>query len=133
MRTGMSHAHRCGMAKEWNLKKRTMQFAVDVTKFCRRYPDTPESRHVRFQIFKAATSTAANYRAVCRSKTDSDLIAKFGIVIEEADETTFWFEFSVLVGFIRAGEEQELLKEANELVAIFMRGRKTTQERQKPR
>jgi four helix bundle protein len=114
------------MAKEWDLKKRTMQFALEAARFCRAIPNTTEGRHVRSQLFRSATGTAANYRAVCRSKTDRDLIAKFGTVIEEADETAFWLEFCTRAGLTNAGDEQSLLREANELVAIFMQGRRTT-------
>ena len=114
------------MAKEWDLKKRTMRFALDVAKFCRQFPDSMEGRHVRGQLFRAGTGTAANYRAVCRSKSDPDLISKFGNTIEEADESAFWLEFSALLSLTRPGDERTLLGEANELVAIFMQGRETT-------
>ena len=123
---GNEIAHRCGMAKEWDLKKRTMAFALDVARFCRRLPETIEGRHVRGQLFRAGTGTAANYRAVCRSKSDPDLISKFGNTIEEADESAFWLEFSASLGLTRRGDERALLGEANELVAIFMKGRETT-------
>jgi four helix bundle protein len=113
------------MPKEWDLKERTMQFALEAAIFCRRLPNTIEGRHVRGQLFRAATGTAANYRAVCRSRSDPDLIAKFGTVIEEADETAFWLEFSTRAGLTKAGDERSLLGEADELVAIFMQGRKT--------
>jgi four helix bundle protein len=117
------------MPREWNLKERSMQFALDVAKFCRGFPDTLEGRHVRGQLFRSATGTAANYRAVCRSKTDPDLVAKFGTVIEEADESAFWLEFSARCGLTRPGDERALYAEANELVAIFMQGRKTARKR----
>jgi four helix bundle protein len=35
---------------------------------------------------------AANYRAVCRSLSNAEFIAKVGTVIEEADEAAFWLE-----------------------------------------
>jgi four helix bundle protein len=117
------------VAKQWDLKKRTMAFALDIAKFCRRLPDTIEGRHVRGQLFRAGTGTAANYRAVCRSKTDPDLISKFGNVIEEADESAFWLEFSARLALTRPGDERVLLGEANELVAIFMQGRKSARSK----
>jgi four helix bundle protein len=40
-------------------------------------------------------------------------------VVEEADETVFWLELLVETGIVRAERIQDLLKEANELVAIF--------------
>lgn len=113
------------MAKEWDLKKRTMQFGLDVTKFCSKYPSTFEGRHVRQQLFRAATGTAAAYRAVCRGKSDPDLTSKFGTAIEEADESGFWLDFSAAAQLIRPGDERALAQEADELVRIFMQGRKT--------
>jgi len=42
-----------------------------------------------------------------------------GIVLEEADETVFWLECMIEAGIVRQELLQDLLKEANELVAIF--------------
>jgi hypothetical protein len=42
-----------------------------------------------------------------------------GVVVEEADETVFWIELLGETGIVRPQRTQSLLKEANELVAIF--------------
>ena len=102
-----------------------MAFALEATTFCRKFPDTTEGRHVRGQLFRAATGTASNYRAACRNRSGPDLIAKLGIVIEEADESAFWLEFGRRAGFTKPGDERQLFEEANELVAIFVQSRKT--------
>jgi four helix bundle protein len=41
------------------------------------------------------------------------------VVVEEADETVFWLELLSDTSVIRAERTQPLLKEANELLAIF--------------
>jgi len=61
---------------------------------------------------------AANYRAVCRAKSKQDFISKFGIVLEEADESAFWIELLIESGKVRPEKAQLILKEANELIAI---------------
>src|SRR5262245_6282582 len=96
------------MAKERDLRQRTMRFALDVMTFGRRLPDTDEVPHVRGQLFRAASGTAANYRAACRGKSRSDFIAKLGIVIEESDEAGFWLELIGRAGFVAKGEELPL-------------------------
>jgi hypothetical protein len=48
-----------------------------------------------------------------------------GTVIEEADETVLWLELQVEGGIILQPRMQNLLAEANELVAIFVASRKT--------
>jgi hypothetical protein len=42
-----------------------------------------------------------------------------GVVVEEADETVFWLELRTETGIVRPERVSDLLKEANELLAIF--------------
>src|SRR5258705_10134099 len=74
------------------MQERTMIFAVQVVKFFVKLPKTDEARVQGRQLLRAGTSVAANYRAVCRSKSDADFISKMGTVVEEADESGFWLE-----------------------------------------
>jgi hypothetical protein len=46
-------------------------------------------------------------------------VSKIGIVVEEADETVFWIEGLIESGIFKQELLQDLLAEANELVAIF--------------
>jgi four helix bundle protein len=41
------------------------------------------------------------------------------VVLEEADEAVFWLEMLADSGIVKASRLKELLKEANQLVAIF--------------
>jgi four helix bundle protein len=114
-----------GMAGKWDLRERTMDFAVDIFRFCRTLPKTDEAREVARQLRHSASSVAANYRAIKRSQSDPVFIAKTAIVIEEADESGFWLELLVEVEIVSRDAARDLLKEANELVAIFTASRKT--------
>lgn len=60
------------------MQQRTMDFAVQVIKFFAKLPKTDEARTVGRQFLRAGTSVAANYRAVCRAKSDADFISKMG-------------------------------------------------------
>ena len=68
---------------------------------------------------RSGTAVAANYRAVCRARSKAEFIAKIGIVVEEADETVFWLEMLAETGIVKPERIQDLLLEANELLAIF--------------
>lgn len=70
-------------------------------------------------MLRSGTSVAANYRAVCRARSKAEFISKMGVVVEEADETVFWLELLGETGVIRTDRTKDLLKEANELLAIF--------------
>ena len=80
------------MTKE-ELKKRTKSFAIKVFKFLMEIEKNKAVDVITYQLFKSSSSVAANYRAVCRGKSESDFLNKLKIVDEEADESLFWLEF----------------------------------------
>ena len=107
------------------LKSRTKHFAVDIIRFCHQLPPTPDGRAVAGQLIRCGTSVGANYRASCRARSRAEWISKLGIVEEEADETLFWLEITVETGLVPQSKAQALLKEADELTAIFVASLKT--------
>jgi len=81
------------------------------------------------QLLRAGTSVAANYRAVGRARSKAEFIVKMGIVVEEAGETVFWLELLIETFIVRKELVQELLTEANELLAIFAASHQTAKAR----
>ena len=81
------------------------------------------------QVLRSGTSVAANYRAVCRARSKAEFIAKIGVVVEEADETTFWLELLVETGIVRESRMRGLMSESNELLAIFAASQYTARSR----
>lgn len=75
-----------------------MAYALAVFRFTRPMMGEPSSRHVAQQLFRAATSVAANYRSACLGRSRQEFVAKLGVVREEADEVLFWLEFASLSG-----------------------------------
>ncbi len=117
------------MTKE-QLKNRTKQFVLDVFKFLMRLNKTKAVDVVSYQLFKSSSSVAANYRAVCRGKSTADFLNKLKVVDEEADESLFWLEFiKGLEIECDKIELEKLIKEADELVAIFSAGIRTIKEK----
>jgi len=94
-------------------------------------PNSISSRVVVNQLAKSATSVGANYRAVCRARSDKEFVAKLNIVLEEADETQYWLEIIEEMKWINKSELEFLLKESGELVAIFVSTLKTVNNRLK--
>ncbi|MCU0335936.1 MAG: four helix bundle protein, partial [Chitinophagaceae bacterium] len=72
------------------LKARTKRFALSVIELTALLPNNRVGWTFTDQVVRSATSIAANYRAVCRAKSDKDFVSKMETVIEEADETKFW-------------------------------------------
>lgn len=107
------------------MKQRTKQFALSVIHLYRTLPATEEARIIGRQLLRSATSVAANYRAVCRARSTADFLSKLAIVLEEADETLFWLELLVDTGTSAPDKARLLMREANELVAIFVASLRT--------
>src|SRR6266446_2134213 len=118
---------------EKELKGRTKKFALRILDLADALPHTRSGNVIAGQIIRSGTSVAANYRALCRAKSRADFINKTSIVEEEADESCFWLELLIDRGLLAARRVQPLLKEANELTAIFVASRKTAASRQMPR
>src|SRR3954467_13613966 len=103
-----------------DMKKRTMQFALDVCALIRQLPATEPGPVVRHQLAKSSTSVAFNYRASCRARSHAEFTAKIGLVAEESDETMGWLEVIEAARVIETSPEiTRLAAEARELVAIF--------------
>jgi four helix bundle protein len=77
------------------------------------------------QLLRSATSVGANYRAACRAQSRAEFAAKLSIVVEEADESLYWLEILSESGLVKPERLRELIKEADELVAIATSSRKT--------
>jgi len=107
------------------LKDRTKRFALLVIRLCQTLPRSQAGTVITRQLLRSSTSVGANYRAVCRARSNADFVSKLGIVLEEADETLFWLELLVDSGVAQAYKTAPLLKEANELVAIFVASLRT--------
>ena len=111
------------------LKGRTKMFSIMVINLAEKMPNTISTRVVLNQIVKSATSVGANYRAVCRARSDREFVAKMNIVLEEADETLFWLEIIIDKEWLNKSDVELIWKEGNELTAIFVSSLKTINNR----
>jgi four helix bundle protein len=110
------------------LQARTKQFHIDVIHLCEGLPRNAAGFELAKQVIRSAGSVGANYRATVRAKSKADFIYKIEIVLEEADESMYWLEV-IRDAKLKIGEDVErLIKEANELTAIFAATDKTAKE-----
>ncbi|WP_240622681.1 four helix bundle protein [Flavobacterium crocinum] len=100
-----------------------------IIELAEKMPNTNVIRSIANQIVRSGTSVGANYRAVCRARSDREFVAKMNIVLEEADETLFWLEIIKEKMWIAKSELETIWKEGNELTAIFVSSLKTVNNR----
>lgn len=120
------------MMNKEELKTRTKKYVLNMLNFIEILPNNTVGWALKGQIVRSSTSVGANYRAVCRSKSDKDFISKMETVIEEADETLFWLEIieeSKILKNIPYNTIHELKNETNQLISIFVASVKTVKNR----
>ncbi|AFY34210.1 four helix bundle protein [Calothrix sp. PCC 7507] len=110
---------------EQQFKARTKQLALRVIHLVELLPQTRTADVIGKQLLRSATLVAANYRAACRAKSKADLIAKLGIVEEEADETLYWLELLVESGLMTVDQLKSLMQESTEILAMTVASIKT--------
>jgi four helix bundle protein len=113
------------VTKNEELRERTKQFAIRIIRLFRALPNVTDSQIMGKQLLRCGTSVGANYRAVCRSRSKAEFIARLGVVAEEADESVFWLELIEESKALNPKLLEEILKEARELSAIFSASLKT--------
>lgn len=103
-----------------DLKDRTSDFALQIVRMYVRLPKTTEAQVLGKQVLRSGTSVGAHYREGHRAKSDADVINKFEGLLQELDETDYWLDLLVKAGIVPAKTLEPLIKETNELIAIFV-------------
>ena len=89
------------------------------------------------QLLRSATSIGANVEEGQASQSRADFIAKYSIACKEARETHYWLRLLVASEVVAESRLQDLIDEANQLVAILTSIiktiRKNTNERSSPK
>ncbi len=107
------------------MKLRTKDYANRVVRLCQALPGGGVAQTLGKQLLRCGTSVGANYRAVCRAKSNADFINKLRVVEEECDESLFWMELLVENKMISAARIADLMEEADQILAIVVSSAKT--------
>jgi uroporphyrinogen-III synthase len=101
------------------LRNKTKQFAIGILKLCGPLPKTPETLAIQTPLVKAATTLAANCRALARAWSEDDFHRNRNLASGDADDCVFWLELLAAAGTDQDQPIQALLEEAAEIVALL--------------
>jgi len=99
-------------------KTRTFDYALRIVRLAQALPKEDAAREIGRQLLRSGMSVGANYRAAARARSRADFAAKPGIVEEECDETLYWIEIRVALGFVKQKLVQSLVDEGNEILSM---------------
>ena len=124
----LKDAARMDPAQSEDLTERTFRFTCDVYDYC---VDLERlggiARRLAYQLFDAAGSVGANREEAKAAYSRRDFTAKNSISLRETREARFWLRVANAKQLGRADRRTKLLKEADELVAIFSKAVKRLQ------
>ncbi|HEY5626579.1 MAG TPA: four helix bundle protein [Nitrospira sp.] len=101
------------------LRAKTKQFAIGILKLFGTLPKTPETLAIQTPLVKAATTLAANCRALARAWSEDDFHRNRNLATGDADDSVFWLELLSAAGTEQDQAIQALLEEVAEIVAIL--------------
>ena len=106
-----------------HLRDRTFRFACGIVRLCRGLSAVPGiHRQLASQLLRCGTSIGANLEEAKSAHTRREFACKLGIVLRESRETLYWLQLVAANELAPAEEVQPLVREADELVAIFTVG-----------
>lgn len=101
------------------LRTKTKQFAIGILKLFGPLPKTPETSAIQTPLVKAATTLAANCRALARAWSEDDFHRNRNLASGDADDCVFWLELLAAAGTDQDQPIQALLEEAADIVALL--------------
>ena len=101
------------------LRNKTKQFAIGILKLCGPLPKTPETLAIQTPLVKAATTLAANCRALARAWSEDDFHRNRNLASGDADDCVFWLELLAAAGTDQDQPIQALLDEVSDIVALL--------------
>ena len=106
--------------KRQDLKVRTKAYALRIVRLYVALPKRAEAQVLGKQLLRSGTSVGAHYREAFRAKSDADFISKIEGALQELEESTYWLELLRDLDVVACARLEPLLKENNELTAIFV-------------
>jgi len=111
--------------KAFELETRLIDFASRVMEMTDSMPQSYGARHLGSQIIRSATAPALNYGEAQAAESRDDFIHKMKICQKELRETLVCLKLIEKRGWFTQGKMAALLRESNELIAIFVASNKT--------
>ena len=102
----------------YDIRERTLQFAVRVIQAIRRLPEDAATRVLAYQLVRAATSVGANVEEADGTESTRDFVHKMSIARKEARESRYWIRI-VRASIVDDENWNSLQQESEELARIL--------------
>ncbi len=111
--------------KAIDIEYRLVEYASRVIAMSEAMPKSFAAQHLATQVIRSATSPALNYGEAQGAESNADFIHKLKTCLKELRETMVCLKIIENRGWFGPDKLSDLLKENNELIAIFVASAKT--------
>ena len=114
----------------FDLEERTARFAEDVIELCKSVLISPISRRIITQIIGSSGSIGANYCEASEAESKKDFRHKMSIANKEIKETKHWLRLLAKTNPEKKERIKQLWQEAHELLLIFSKSIRTSNNKE---
>jgi four helix bundle protein len=111
--------------RNYDLEERLIDFALKVDQIVEQLPNTRLANHLAGQIIRSGTAPALIYGEAQSAESQRDFIHKIQLVLKELRETRISLKILIKKSFIIESLSLPIMKENEELIAIFAKSVKT--------
>jgi four helix bundle protein len=114
------------------LEDRLVNFAVRVINVVEALPDSKAGKHIAGQLVRSGTSPALNYGEAQSAESRNDFLHKMKVCLKELRETLICLKIVERKPMCPKTRLSPILKECDELIAIFVKSIQTAERNKKP-
>ena len=115
--------------RKYDLEERLIDFVLILDEITEQLPNTRLANHLASQIVRSGTSPALNYGEAQSAESQKDFVHKMQIILKELRETKICLKIIARKKFILNDAISTVLKENEELIAIFAQSVKTAKSK----
>lgn len=114
--------------RKFDLEDRLVKFACLCLEICDLLSNTKSGQNLEYQLSKSSTASALVYGETQAAESKADFIHKVKIVLKELRESRINLRIIMEKPILVNDKLQVILKEANELIAIFLKSIETAKQ-----
>lgn len=109
------------MERNKQFDERYLAFGAAVLRLMKQLPHDKVGAHVGDQLFRSGTSVGAHLQEARAAESRADFIHKMSMALKECREAKYWLALVNEAEIVSMENVADLLREADELVAILTR------------
>jgi four helix bundle protein len=107
------------------LEQRLIEFAVTIIRIAEQLPSNPAAKHIQGQMIRSGTAPAMIYAEAQSAESRADFVHKMKRGLKELRETAVDLIMIQKMQWLAEAETTAALKEADQLISIFVASVKT--------